>query len=276
MPTWLVELMKLVPSIAIPATYAVLAFGFFHWLDLKASGQAKKAISDWLRPLPHDRAAVRAAVVELFDRIYSVPLLSLRAFGRSMVFTVLVAGVLAIGFVRDEDIQFWAETTSAFHVFRNIAPFIVSNIVTDYLSLFLIRRWLDIRTGNPFAVILAGLCIGIVGIILISAVALVLWIKMSDGITFYQAAAKYLELANGALVGILTGERFFFGAIGVHLWLLFLALGGALLQFANLFIYATQKTQWFIKQGRNHPLDAIGYVAAVVVFLATAIAHWIS
>jgi hypothetical protein len=27
--------------------------------------------------------------------------------------------------------------------------------------------------------------------------------------------------------------------------------------------------QWFLKQGHLHPLDAIGYVAAVIVFLAT-------
>jgi hypothetical protein len=32
-------------------------------------------------------------------------------------------------------------------------------------------------------------------------------------------------------------------------------------------------TQWFIKQGQHHPLEAIGYVAAAAVFVGTAIAH---
>jgi len=85
MPSWLVELTKLVPSLAIPGAYGAAAFGLFHWLDKKASGQAKRAISEWLKPLPYDRAAVGAAVVELFDRIYTSPLLSFRAFGRSML-----------------------------------------------------------------------------------------------------------------------------------------------------------------------------------------------
>ena len=29
------------------------------------------------------------------------------------------------------------------------------------------------------------------------------------------------------------------------------------------------RTQWFLKEGKEHPLKAIGYVAAVVVFLGT-------
>jgi hypothetical protein len=275
MPSWLVELTKLVPSLAIPGAYGAAAFGLFHWLDKKASGQAKRAISEWLKPLPYDRAAVRAAVVELFDRIYTSPLLSFRAFGRSMLFTLFVAGIFAIGFVRDDYIQEWARVTSIFHVFINIVPFILSNIVTDYLSLFLIRRWLEIKGGNPLVVVLVGLSIGIIGIMLINAVISVLWIQLADGITFYKAIAKYFDLAQGALAGMLIGERFIFAAVGVHLWLLLLALGVVLLQFLNFFISATEKTQWFLKQGRNHPLDAIGYVAAVIVFLTTVALQWI-
>jgi hypothetical protein len=29
--------------------------------------------------------------------------------------------------------------------------------------------------------------------------------------------------------------------------------------------------QWFIKRGRDHPLDAIGMVAALIVFIATSV-----
>src|SRR2546430_16016575 len=109
MPSWLVELTKLLPSLAIPGTYS--AGSFTGWTK-KPSGQAKRAISEWLKPLPYDRAAVGAAVVELFGRIYTSPLLSLRAFGRSTLFTLFVAGIFAIGFVRDDFIQNLARQTS--------------------------------------------------------------------------------------------------------------------------------------------------------------------
>jgi hypothetical protein len=37
---------------------------------------------------------------------------------------------------------------------------------------------------------------------------------------------------------------------------------------------ATLWMQWFIKQGRHHPLDAVGYVAAVIVFVTTSVLHF--
>jgi hypothetical protein len=33
------------------------------------------------------------------------------------------------------------------------------------------------------------------------------------------------------------------------------------------------RTQWFLKEGKEHPLKAIGYVAGVVVFLGTVAAR---
>jgi hypothetical protein len=31
---------------------------------------------------------------------------------------------------------------------------------------------------------------------------------------------------------------------------------------------AARKAQWFLKDGKEHPLDAVGYVAACIVFLS--------
>ena len=73
-----------------PVLYAAATFGFFHWLDRKASGAAKKAIAGWFKPLEYDGKAVRAALVEAFDRIYGAPLLSWRSFGRSAVISVIL------------------------------------------------------------------------------------------------------------------------------------------------------------------------------------------
>jgi hypothetical protein len=47
MRNWLTEVLRL-GGFTMPAIYAVAAYGLFHWLDKKASGLAKKAISELL------------------------------------------------------------------------------------------------------------------------------------------------------------------------------------------------------------------------------------
>jgi hypothetical protein len=268
------EALKLL-GLGTPFVYATATYGLFKFLDEKASGAAKKAISEWFKPLPYNKTAVGTAVVELFDRLYTSPLLSFQALARSAFFTVFVAALFAIGFVLDEDIQIWVETTSVSHVFLNILPFILSNILTDYFSLFFIRRWLEVKGRNPLLVVFGGLVIGVIFILIINAVVTVIWLMVVDGITFAQAVAKYFDLAGGALEGILIGERFIVAAAGVHLWLLFLALGVIFLQLANLLLSATGKMQKFLKQGQHHPLEAIGFVAAVLVFVVAAVFRWV-
>ena|ERR1700730_1883359 len=97
MASWWTELPK-VWGFTTPFIYASAAYGFFHWLDKKASGPAKKAISSWLEPKEYDKAAVAAAIVELFDRVYTRPLLRWRALGRSASITLLLSGILIYEF----------------------------------------------------------------------------------------------------------------------------------------------------------------------------------
>jgi hypothetical protein len=66
--TYLLEIIKQL-GFFTPFIYAAGTYGFFHYLDKQASPKAKKAISGWFKPLEYDRAAVAAAVVELFDRL---------------------------------------------------------------------------------------------------------------------------------------------------------------------------------------------------------------
>jgi hypothetical protein len=53
MPGWLTEALKLLGFTA-PFAYAAAVYGVFHFLDKKASGQAKKAIAtvaaQWIWP----------------------------------------------------------------------------------------------------------------------------------------------------------------------------------------------------------------------------------
>jgi hypothetical protein len=84
----LAEILKAL-GFTTPFIYAAATYGFFHWLDKKASGPAKRAISGWLEPREYDRAAVAAAIVELFDRVYTRPLLRWFAFVRSALITIV-------------------------------------------------------------------------------------------------------------------------------------------------------------------------------------------
>jgi len=92
MPGW-TEALKLL-GFSTPLIYASAAYGFFHWLDRKASAQAKRAISRWLVPREYDKAAIQAAILELFDNVYTKPLLARRAFLRSALITICVVLVV--------------------------------------------------------------------------------------------------------------------------------------------------------------------------------------
>jgi hypothetical protein len=54
--------------------------------------------------------------------------------------------------------------------------------------------------------------------------------------------------------------------LAVHLWLSLPALCIVLRRVLNWHRLGVGVAQWFFKDGKDHPLDAIGYVAAALVF----------
>ena len=56
-------------------------------------------------------------------------------------------------------------------------------------------------------------------------------------------------------------------ALAVFIWLPLFALGILIARLLTPLSLIVGRTQWFLKDGEEHPLKAIGYVAAVVVFL---------
>ncbi len=93
MPDWISDLLRAL-GLATPALYASTTFVIFQWLEANASTEAKAAISEWLRSKPTDPLAVGTAIVELFDRVYTPRLASLRALLRSMSITIIVSAIL--------------------------------------------------------------------------------------------------------------------------------------------------------------------------------------
>jgi len=58
-------------GLAVPFIYAAATYGIFRFLDKKASGQAKKAISTWIGSANIDKQQSAAVALEIFDRIYT-------------------------------------------------------------------------------------------------------------------------------------------------------------------------------------------------------------
>src|SRR5271166_3299035 len=84
---------------------------------------------------------------------------------------------------------------------------------------------------------------------------------------FYHLPDLYIN-AVGA-------ERpFSLAALMVHFWLRSFGFCVVVLKILNHFRFAVGGTQWFLSRGSAHPLEAIGYVATVVVFVTTiAVQH---
>jgi hypothetical protein len=61
----------------------------------------------------------------------------------------------------------------------------------------------------------------------------------------------------------------------VYLWLPLFALSIGVAKLINYFRVAVGGAQWFLKKGKDHPIEAIGYIASVIVFVGTAIYVWL-
>jgi hypothetical protein len=143
MPSWLSEVLKLI-GFSTPFVYAAAVYGLFHYLDEKASGPAKKAISAWLQPKEYDKTEVADAVIEIFDRLYTRPLLGWRAFFRSALFTACVSAICLYesGRLSQEELTGLLKSSE----FAWIIPtsHLLINTVCDYVALFIIRHFLVI------------------------------------------------------------------------------------------------------------------------------------
>jgi hypothetical protein len=79
----------------------------------------------------------------------------------------------------------------------------------------------------------------------------------------------YLQVKNRPILEIMTRNDILttsVGALIVHLWLPFFALCVGILKGLNYFLLAAHTAQWFLKRGKDHPLEAIGFVATPLVF----------
>jgi hypothetical protein len=253
---------------AVPFGYAVLAYGFFHWLDENASNEAKAMLARTMRLKDYKKEQVASALVEVFDRIYTYPLLRWRAFFRSLLFTTGVSTIymLEAGHREYDFMTLWL-------------PALLFNVLTDYLSLFVIRPLLVRSGAKPVIGLTLGTVSGAVIVlgadILRRTVFLAAWFVIDP--SSIERLARVLHTpptfasifaASLQLVPRWGFSIYAWPALLVFAWLPLFALGILTARLLTPLSWVVERTQWFLKEGKEHPLKAIGYVAAVVVFVA--------
>jgi hypothetical protein len=279
MPTWLSEVLKLI-GFTTPL-YAVMVYGFFHYLDKKASGSAKKAISGWLQPREYDKAAVADATVEIFDRLYTRPLLGWRAFRRSALFTLCMTAIFVYESENFPSVSHvieagWAERPLTALQAGQVSAWVIlivttlGNMIGDYVALFIIRPLLIIGKRRPLVALLLGPLAGI------SVVFLAFGFFVAISVGLIKAFVEFRETPVSLVTASLVWQALLPAGFVVHLWLPLFALCVVLLRGLNYFRLAVGGTQWFLKGGRENPLDAIGYVGAVLAFVATVVIQHIA
>jgi hypothetical protein len=252
-----------------PFIYAAAAYGFFHWLDENASDEAKVALARTMRFKDYKNQHVASALVEVFDRIYTYPLLHWRAFLRSLLFTTVVSAIFEFEANGRELPEYW----------RWILIGFLFNVPSDYLSLFVIRPLL-IRSGTKPVISLtlgtmSGAAIVLALDILRRIVLLLTYPQSGYGQIVLDLAYLPRLLWEGLGPSLTWFSILFFllAALAVFGWLPLFALGILTARVLTPLSWIVGRTQWFLKEGNEHPLKAIGYVAAVAVFVGTIAAR---
>jgi hypothetical protein len=250
------ELLKYL-GFTTPFMYAAAAYALFHWLDENASDEAKASLARTMRFKDYKKEQVASALVEVFDRIYTYPLLRWRAFFRSLLFTTAVSAIFVFELYR------YAEFSGPWRfILLGTLIALLTNVLTDYLSLFVIRPVL-IRSGTKPVISLVLGAVSGAAIVLAPHLLRVAFLPVPSVDFFLRPVTVQLYVLYRAYL------IFVWPATAVFAWLPLFALGIVTARLLTPMTWIVGRTQWFLKEGKEHPFKAIGYVAAIVVFLGT-------
>ena len=258
---------------ATPLLYAAAAYGLFHWLDENASDEAKAALARAMTPKNVGGEQVASALAEVFDNLYTRPLLGWPAFFRSMTFTFASTLIFLIeaGHLQGENFV-WPILSGKMlkSGYYSLIFALLINVFTDYISLFVIRKWLLLYGARPVKALLSSLLIGvlIVGGGAVARSSLRLLVHDPE---FDQVVHGITDDHVRFLLNVGTSILYTLPALAVFVWLPLFALGVIIIRLVSPLSWMTGRAQWFLKDGKEHPLKAVGCVAAVAVFSLVAL-----
>jgi hypothetical protein len=267
-------------GLGIPFMLATATYGLFYWLDKNASAQATRAISAWFRGQAYAKIDLSAAIVGAFDKLYKSPLLSFRAFRRSIAVSIVVYS--SSSFLLFMMAPSWrARFSQPFLSYTDWAGIlllaVLCFILIDYISLFVVRKCLTIAEHYLMLSLIIAFIAGLfIFLLLYSVMAFIIMIFtafnhnflfffLSYGIPSYFRNLFYFYLNDPEKLAYLSPMFL------VHLWLLLFALGALGTRLLYPIFRIITWAQWFLKQGDRHPMRAIGMVAAALMFIAGGI-----
>jgi hypothetical protein len=260
-------------GLGVPFYLAAATYGVFAWLDSIASDEATKVISSWLHGRSQHKPDLGNVIINAFDRVYTSPLLSFRAFRRSAAISAIIW--LLLYFVP------WAGrlyASSQYNPIPFVLPMIFQGLIlslfgivaSDYVSLLFVRKFLILARMYPIFASIASCVVGV----LVVVVSFIAFLIIGDIITFFTIP-WFRQIMNwniDVVIGILylAFSKLFLSlmspALVIHLWLPLFALSTLIARLIFWIFRAVEWAQWFLKQGDAHPLKAIGMVATIIVF----------
>jgi len=217
------ELAKQLGYNTAPFIYAGMAYGLFHWLDENASDEAKAALARTMRFKDYMNEQVASALVEVFDRIYTYPLLRWRAFCRSLLFTTVVSAIFLFEVLRPAVMRINQDIGTNWALWLVIfLALLLFNAFSDYLSLFVIRPLL-VRSGTKPVI---GLALGAMSgtAIVIASNALRIALVSGHGV-FVVSLIEFVQFVMPWGPDVLLRLIYAWPALAVFVWLPLFALG---------------------------------------------------
>jgi hypothetical protein len=256
-------------GLTAPFVYASAVYGLFAFLERNASPAARRTLSDWIKGNPYTQQHVANIAVYVFDRIFTYPLLRWRPLVRTAILSIILTAIVVYTNWPPLYRLIWRAPTE---LGPHVAFFVFKNIISDYCSLFVVRRWLLMGANRPLLALITGPLVGALVVLLVFLVIdvtryTVFDIGWFEWIYFVEGIDEYINTFHRHTANSVLRMPAFI----IHLWLPLFAVGVMFAKGLNSLRFATTWTQWFLKNGTKRPFRAIGVVAAIVVFLAAAL-----
>jgi hypothetical protein len=159
----------------------------------------------------------------------------------------------------------WA---TLYTVTTNVALGLFIIVLSDYISLFFVLRFLQLALKHPIKSSIMASLIGLLVVVVSFFVFRgIIFIPLS--LFYYHVEYRWRDNLDDVELSI-EYPSFFLRTMApafiIHLWLPLFALSSLVVRLTYLLFHAVEKAQWFLKQGDAHPLKAIGIVATIIVF----------
>jgi hypothetical protein len=260
-------------GLGVPFVLAMATYRVFSWADSNASDKVTQDISSWLRGRSQNKPDLGNLIINAFDRIYTSPLLSFRAFRRSAAISSIIWILVflfpwLVGLAKYWDILLGFPITIAQQV-----SFLLIVILSDYVSLLFVRRFLLLAQTYPMR---ASFLSSIIGLLVVTTSFFIFGFVAFMIACWLDPYFNYPPVSSiddaGQLWWLSTFIARMRPAFIIHLWLPLFAISALAVRLVFWIFRAVEWAQRFLREGDAHPFKAIGIVATLIVFGSAMVA----